>query len=725
MHPWGGRALPILLMVHFRVEKRRGMGKRQIRCTSQPHSKSWRTPRGHGAITHHKHDPWLENLKIPSLDACSESGLVADSPFFMLTISGISKAYGPKELLSEASLQVNKGDRIGLVGPNGAGKSTLLKMVLSQVEPDSGTIQFQRGSVLGYLPQEMADVDDETVLELAVGITEEHKALRRVVIAESVKPETLGHSIEDCHQRFQDLDGYRLEAMAAKVLVGLGFKNSDFTRPARDLSGGWIMRAHLARLLVQEPDLLMLDEPTNHLDLPSLRWLQAHLERYVGAIFLISHDREFLNRVVDSIVDVERSTLKRYRGNYDEFLDAKEAEDDQAMAAYQNQQKEIDRLMLFVNRFRAKNTKAKQAQSKLKQVERMDKLKAPKSEDRSIQFSFPQPKRSGQRVINLKDVAHAYGKLEVYRGLEFEVERGQCIGLVGPNGAGKTTLLKLLAGVESLQTGERNLGPNVDLGYFSQHRVETLDENSTVMEEALRTSKPVTETYARSVLGCFMFRGDDVFKQVKVLSGGEKSRLALVKLLLCPPNLLLMDEPTTHLDIDSVEALVFALKQFEGTLVFVSHDVHFLRSLAERVVHVEDGELRHYHGDYDYYVEKSAADLEQPKLDQTPSKVSSGPAAAPSVSSKERRRQEAQERQKRSKVLKAKQSKVERFEKQIIEIENRLAEIGEKLADSAIYRDPAAAKTLRQEESRKKAELVHVSQDWELAVEEYTQATEA
>ena len=643
----------------------------------------------------------------------------------MLTISGISKAYGPKELLSDASLQVNKGDRIGLVGPNGAGKSTLLKMVLSQVEPDSGTIQFQRGSVLGYLPQEMADVDDETVIELATAISEEHKNLRRIVVYESVKPESLGLSIEDCHQRFQEIDGYRLEASAAKVLVGLGFKESDFARPARELSGGWIMRAHLARLLVQEPDLLMLDEPTNHLDLPSLRWLQDHLERYRGAIFLISHDREFLNRVVDSIVDVERSGLRRYRGNYDEFIVAKEAEEEQALSAYQNQQKDIDRLMLFVNRFRAKSSKAKQAQSKLKQVERMEKLEAPKAEDRSIQFSFPQPKRSGLRVINLKDVSHAYGKLEVYRGLEFEVERGQCIGLVGPNGAGKTTLLKLLAGVEQLQVGERNIGPNVDLGYFSQHRVETLDENSTVMAEALRSAKAVTETYARSVLGCFMFRGDDVFKRVKVLSGGEKSRLALVKLLLCPPNLLLMDEPTTHLDIDSVEALVFALKQFEGTLIFVSHDVHFLRSLAERVVHVEDGVLQHYHGDYDYYVEKSAGAVEVRKVAKAPSTAKNSSNGSSSVSSKERRRLEAQERQKRSKLLKSKQSKVERFEKQIIEIEKRLAELVEKLADPSVYRDPEGAKSLRQEESRKKAELVHVSQDWELAVEEYTAASEA
>lgn len=643
----------------------------------------------------------------------------------MLTISGISKAYGPKELLSDASLQVNKGDRIGLVGPNGAGKSTLLKMVLNQVEPDSGTVQFQKGSVLGYLPQEMADVHDETVIELATGLTEEHKTLRRIVVTESVKAESVGLSIEDCHQRFQELDGYRMEATAAKVLVGLGFKESDLPRPASELSGGWIMRAHLARLLVQEPDLLMLDEPTNHLDLPSLRWLQEHLARYRGAIFLISHDREFLNRVVDSIVDVEQSQLKRYRGNYDEFLVAKEAEEEQAMSAYLNQQKEIDRLMLFVNRFRAKSTKAKQAQSKLKQVERMDKLKAPKAEEKAISFSFPQPKRSGLRVINLKNVSHAYGPLEVYRGLDFEVERGQRLGFVGPNGAGKTTLLKLLAGVEPVQSGERNLGPNVELGYFSQHRVETLDENSTVMTEALRSAKSVTETYARSVLGCFMFRGDDVFKQVKVLSGGEKSRLALVKLLLAPPNLLLMDEPTTHLDIDSVEALVFALGQYEGTLIFVSHDAHFLRSLAEHVVHVEDGELRYYHGDYDYYVEKSAALAEQIRPEKASAAVIKQSENGTSMSSKERRRIEAQERQKRSKILKAKQSRVEKFEKQIIEIEERLAELADKLADPKSYKDPEAAKAMRQEESRKKAELVHISQDWERAVEEYTQAAGA
>ena len=647
----------------------------------------------------------------------------------MLTISGISKAYGPKVLLSDASLQVNKGDRIGLVGPNGAGKSTLLKMVLDQVEPDAGTIQLQRGSEIGYLPQEMADVDDETIVELATAVGPDATALRRVVITETVDATSLGCSIEECHRRFQEMDGYRLEATAAKVLVGLGFQPSDLQRPVKELSGGWIMRAHLARLLVQEPDLLMLDEPTNHLDLPSLRWLQAHLERYRGAIFLISHDREFLNRVVDSIVDVERSGLRRYRGNYDAFLDQKAADEEQAMAAYQNQQKEIDRLMAFVDRFRAKNTKARQAQSKLKQIERMDKVDMPVSEDRSIEFSFPQPKRSGQRVIVLKGVAHAYGSLQVYQNLEFEAERGQRIGLVGPNGAGKTTLLKLLAGVEPIQTGERALGHHVELGYFSQHRVETLDENSTVFDEALRAAKSVTETYARSVLGCFMFRGDDVFKQVRVLSGGEKSRLALVKLLLNPPNLLLMDEPTTHLDIDSVEALVFALRQFEGTLIFVSHDVHFLRSLAEHVIHVEHGAIRHYHGQYDYYIDKTEAeqaavsDPSDDNLRATSESESQGVA----VSSKERRRREAQERQERAKRRKVFQSAAERLEKQVIETEERLAELAELLSDRSIYRDPERAKSLRREESEKKASLDAVTAEWEAAAEAYAQlmATES
>ncbi len=643
----------------------------------------------------------------------------------MLTITDLSKSYGPKVLLADASLQVNRGDRIGLVGPNGAGKSTLLRIVLEQIEPDAGIVRFQKGTLLGYLPQESADVGDETVLELATAITEELKLLRRIIVAESEVPDAHGLSIENCYQRFDELDGYRLEAKAGKILGGLGFKERDLNRPVAELSGGWIMRAHLARLLVQEPDLLMLDEPTNHLDLPSLRWLQSHLSRFSGGLLLISHDREFLNTVVDSIVDLERRELKRYRGNFDSFLDQKAAEEAQVLAAYSNQQKEIDRLMSFVNRFRAKNTKARQAQSKLKQIERMDKVQAPVREERSIQFTFPQPARSGQRVIRLQDVAHAYGTLEVYRHLDFEVERGQRIGLVGPNGAGKTTLLKLLAGVEAIQKGERSLGHNVELGYFSQHRVENLDPNRSVLSEAFRSGSAVTETHARDVLGCFMFRGDDVFKTVKVLSGGEKSRLALVKLLLDPPNLLVMDEPTTHLDIDSVEALVFALQQFEGTLIFVSHDIHLLRSLAEHIVHVEDGTLAHYFGGYDYYRDRvEALEKEEESAALPLSSPPPGSGASGVKTSKERRRSEAIERQKKSRQVQVRKAAVEGLERRVIELENRLEELAGILSDRAVYRDPEQARTLRKEETEKKEALGQVTRDWEVAVEAYTKTVE-
>lgn len=642
---------------------------------------------------------------------------------FMLTISNVSKAYGAKVLFSEASLQVNPGDRIGLVGPNGAGKSTLLKMAMRQVDPDAGEIRCRRGAVFGYLPQEMKMKGEETALERATAITEEHAALRRVVVDETRDADELGMSIEDAHQRFQELDGYALEAKAAKMLRGLGFADSDWTKPSGSLSGGWMMRSHLARLLVQEPSLLMLDEPTNHLDLPSLLWLQSYLQKYQGAILLISHDREFLNQITDAIVDVGGAKIRRYRGNYDDFIAQKSAAEEQAEAAYKSQQKEIHRLMTFVNRFRAKNTKARQAQSKLKQIERMEKATAPASKERTVQFSFPQPKRSGLRVIRLAGVTHSYGEVPVYRGLQFEVERGRRIGLVGPNGAGKTTLLNLLAGTEALQGGQRILGRNVEIGFYSQHRADMLARHRTVLEESLESASAVTESYARDVLGCFLFRGDDVFKPVKVLSGGEKSRLALVKLLLNPPNLLLMDEPTTHLDIDSVEALIFALRQFKGALVFVSHDAYFLRSLAQTVIHVEDGELTQYPGEYDYYLEKQS-ERRQLRLASSEANDSTPNAKASVLSSKTRRRLQAQARQKRSQLLQNCRKKVETHERRIIEIEARLTGLGEILSNKATYRDAKAAKALKREEKEKREELKQATAEWEQAVAAYSKAVD-
>ena len=373
------------------------------------------------------------------------------------------------------------------------------------------------------------------------------------------------------------------------------------------------MRAHLARLLVMEPDLLLLDEPTNHLDLESLQWFQEYLRSYPGAIVMISHDREFLNQLVGSIVEIAHSKLVRYRGNWDNYVEERAAREEQQLAAYKNQQKEIASLQLFADRFRAKASKASQAQSKLKQIDRMKKIAAPVARGKTIKFHFPQPVRSGLRVITLKDVDHAYGDLVVYRGMQFHAERGQRTVLVGPNGAGKSTLLKLLAGVLPVQQGVRELGHNVRTGYFSQNRIDVLNASHTVLDSARDMPNPVSEQTARTVLGSFLFRGDDVFKTVAVLSGGEKSRLALVRLLLDPPNLLLMDEPTTHLDVGSIDALIGALKQYHGTLIFISHDVHFIRAIATSVLHVTasaagtGGRLTFYPGDYDYYLDKSKA----------------------------------------------------------------------------------------------------------------------
>ena len=498
----------------------------------------------------------------------------------MLTIGGLSKSYGGRVLFEDVTLQVNRGDRIGLVGPNGAGKTTLLRLILGDETPDDGTINFQRGTSIGYLPQESAPIGDETVVELAASVsTELVRVMREMRLLAAAHDEDSAEAHE-AGARFDELDGSTIQAKAKQMLNGLGFRDSDFDRRAAELSGGWVMRAHLARLLTQEPDLLILDEPTNHLDLEALLWFQDYLKYYPGAILMISHDREFLNQLVDGILEIRQSKLTRYRGTYDDYLVQREAAEQQLLAAYKNQQRDIARLQEFADRFGAKASKASQAQSKLKQIERMEKIEAPASEAKKVSFNFPQPQRSGQRAIRLTDIHHAYGEKVVYAGINLEVERDKRIVLVGPNGAGKSTLLKILADVLPVQQGVRELGHNTKTGYYSQYRIEMLQPQRTVFEEALDTPQRITEQEIRTVLGCFLFSGDSVFKKISVLSGGEKSRLALVKLLLDPPNLLLMDEPTTHLDIGSIDALIGALKVFAGTVVFISHDVYFIRALA-------------------------------------------------------------------------------------------------------------------------------------------------
>ncbi len=615
----------------------------------------------------------------------------------MLTISNLCKRYGGRVLFEDATLQINRGERLGLVGPNGAGKTTLFQLLLGALPSDGGEIVFERGSRVGHLPQESLPIQNETVLELAT---------TNRLDFHTPAPEDEYHTMED----FQSV------VKAKRILKGLSFRDKDFDRPARELSGGWIMRAHLARLLVQEPDLLMLDEPTNHLDLESLIWLQEYLMSYPGAILTISHDREFLNRLVHGIAEIRSSRVLRYRGNYDEYLDQREAFEEQQLAAYKSQQREIDRLLRFVDRFRAKNSKAAQAQSKLKQVERMERIDAPEDASKGIKFNFPQPERSGQRVIRLTDIHHAYGNQVVYQGMEFEAERGQRIVLVGPNGAGKSTLLKLLAGVIAPQKGERELGYNVKFGYFAQHRVEMLQANRTVLEEASDTPQRVTEEFIRTVLGTFLFRGDDVFKPVKVLSGGEKSRLALVKLLLDPPNLLLMDEPTTHLDMASIDALIYALDQFEGTILFISHDVYFIRALANQVVHVQDGVLKRYTGDYQYYLDKKAADVARAQaLQATAPSAGRNQPERVAPKTKEDKRREAEERQAKAKERRDAQNEVNRLEKRIADLETRQQTLAAELEKPETHAQAGRGFQISYELGQIEIQLQELTAEWEAA----------
>src|SRR6266487_3527689 len=660
----------------------------------------------------------------------------------MLTVSQLSKSFAGRALFDDVSLQVNRGDRIGLVGPNGAGKSTLFALLLGDVSPDKGTIAIEKNTTIGFLLQETAAAGDETVLELALAVSPELVRTQKVIkeheaaVAGIVDPGA-DAAYHDALHVFDEHGGWELEPKAKRVLAGLAFRETDFDRPARALSGGWIMRAHLARLLVMQPDLLLLDEPTNHLDLESLQWFQEYLRTYPGAIVMISHDREFLNQLVGSIFEIAHSKLVRYRGDWDSYVEQKAAREEQQLAAYKNQQKEIASLQLFADRFRAKASKASQAQSKLKQIDRMKKIAAPVARGKTIKFHFPQPVRSGLRVITLKDVDHAYGDVVVYRGMQFHAERGQRTMLVGPNGAGKSTLLKLLAGVLPVQHGMRELGHNVRTGYFSQNRIDVLNASHTVLDSARDMPNPVSEQTARTVLGSFLFRGDDVFKTVAVLSGGEKSRLALVRLLLDPPNLLLMDEPTTHLDVGSIDALIGALKQYHGTLIFISHDVHFIRAIATSVLQIHSGLLTSYPGDYDYYLDKSKATSARIALNAgrdvplvngfavanplQPDPTTDGFALAKvkkqtgsgSRKQKERKRLEAEARNAVAKARREKERRLHELETKIAALEGQQKELAAALENPAAYTPGGHATAINRDLSALSHDLARLTAEWE------------
>ena len=604
----------------------------------------------------------------------------------MLTVAGLSKSFGGRELFDDVSLNILSGDRIAITGPNGAGKSTLIKIILGKEEPDGGTVSFIRGTRVGYLPQESEPAGNETVMEVAIPHEHEH-------------------------------DG-QFVAKVKQILASLGFKLTDYDRPAKEMSGGWIMRAHLARLLAEEPDLLMLDEPTNHLDLETLIWFQDYLKYYPGAILMISHDREFLNNLCTHIAELRSSKIMRYTGNYDEYLVQRAAMEQTLIATAKAQQRDIDRLQLFADRFGAKASKASQAQSKRKQIERIkeDMVQVPDGPESTMGFRFPQPQRSGQRVITLEKIKFGYGEKLIYDGIDLEVERDQRIVLVGPNGAGKSTLLKLLAQVLTPQSGVHKLGHNAKFGYFAQHRAAMLNPKHTVFQEALDTPQRITEQAIRTVLGSFLFRGDDIYKPVSVLSGGEKSRLALVKLLLDPPNLLLMDEPTTHLDLASVDALIEALKQYQGTLVFISHDVHFIRALSTHVVRVEAGTLRHFGGGYQYYLDKTAQSARSALTSSSFSKNLTAPkAVVPQADRKEQKRLEAAQRQARSNKKSEIQKRIAVLEKEIADLEAKERDYAAELEKPETYHSGGRATKINRE-------LVHVSDRLEAANAEWENA---
>jgi ATP-binding cassette subfamily F protein 3 len=662
----------------------------------------------------------------------------------VISVDEISKSYGGQVLFRDLSWRIAERERIGLVGPNGAGKTTICRILAGVEDPDSGGVSRGRSVTVGYLPQEVAGAGAGSVLAEALAGFEEVWALEREMedvarALETAPSETLTRRYGDVQHRFEALGGYRLENQAKAILSGLGFRTDEVTRPLGEFSGGWRMRAALARLLLLAPSLLLLDEPTNHLDLEALAWLENFLAAYDGTVVVVSHDRYFLNRMVTSIADLGPAGLTVYPGDYDAYLVEREARHELLEAQARNQAKRIEEIQRFIERFRYKASKARQVQSRVKMLAKVERIEVPGSA-RRIHFKFPEPPRTGRRVATLTGVHKAYGDNVVYSGIDVAVERGDRVALVGENGAGKSTLLKILAGALPFERGERALGAHVAVHYYAQHQLDALTPANSALDEIIEAAPDLPHTRLRTILGAFLFSGDAVEKKVSVLSGGEKARLALAKMLVRPAALLCMDEPTNHLDLASREVLEASLAAFPGTIVFISHDRYFINRIATSVLHVHHGVLTRYLGTYDDFLAASEAlapgvgvgagsgdheaglrgtrrrdSADAPRTVRREGNGSADPAPAPAPATSGART-EAGPRPAKKRVsaeVRELRRRLEGIEKRVHEMEAKLADIAGALADPTLYADGERARAVVYERKAAEEQLAWLMREWE------------